>query len=398
LSREFDVVDLFGAPGGLALGFKMCGHFRILACVDCDPAAAATYAGNFTEARVIVDKIQNIDASHLLREAETGREKIDVVIGGPPCPGFSTVGRVKIASLARAGKWNHLKNSHPRFIDDPRNILYKHFVRVVKALRPKFFVMENVFGMTSYNNGETVKQVLDDFGRIGYRTEWKVLNAVNYGVPQERKRIFFIGNRLGVPNQFPAPSHISQTENSEKNLKKAPTVWDAIGDLPRLRAGEGEERQYYNRKPFTHYQKWARRGSKFLFNHVAREHSERDMKLFRYMREGMRWSELPISLKKMYGYRDDVFKDKMKRLYRNRPAWTITAHLAKDGYAYIHPTQDRTITVREAARLQSFPDTFIFHGSRTNQFRQVGNAVPPLLAMAVAREIRKALESCLHDF
>jgi DNA (cytosine-5)-methyltransferase 1 len=393
LSREYSVVDLFGAPGGLSLGFKMSGYFKILACVDNDPVAAATYAYNLNEAKVITSEIQKAYA--FLYEIKKNWGEIDVVMGGPPCPGFSVVGRVKIASLARTGKWNHLKNTHPKFIDDPRNDLYKYFVRVVKKLRPKFFVMENVFGMVSHGGGETVKRVLKDFARIGYATEWRVLNAANYGVPQKRKRIFFVGNRLGLPNPFPAPTHSLSAENSDEGsgLKKTPTVWDAIGDLPRLHAGEGEEMAPYDRNPFTDYQRWARSGSRYVFNHVARPHSERDLRLFRHMREGMRWAELPLRLRMMYGYRDDVFRDRMKRLHRNKPAWTITAHLAKDGYAYIHPTQDRTITVREAARLQSFPDTFIFYGPLTAQFKQVGNAVPPLLAMAVGNEIGKVLES-----
>jgi len=393
LHTKYGVVDLFGAPGGLALGFKLSGHFKILACVDSDTTAAATYAKNFPRTKIITDEIQNVDTTRLLREAEASGDEIDIIIGGPPCPGFSVVGRVKIASLVRSGKWNHLNNSHPRFIDDPRNVLYKHFVRIVKELKPKFFVMENVFGMLSYNNGETVKQILEDFGRIGYRTEWRVMNAVNYGVPQERKRVFFIGNRFSLPNPFPALTHRSPAENfNGGELNEAPTVWDAIGDLPRLRAGEKWEEEPYERKPVTDYQRWARRHSRHVFNHAARRHSERDMKLFSRMQEGTKWEDLPPRLKEMYNYRNDIFKDKMKRLRRNRPSWTITAHLAKDGYAYVHPTQNRTITVREAARIQSFPDTFIFWGSRTSQFRQVGNAVPPLLARAVACEMRKALE------
>jgi len=394
MDAEFTVVDLFGAPGGLALGFRMTGRCAIRACVDSDPVAAETYARNFPEAAMVVDDIRNVDDDRLLSEAGIGKGEVDLVIGGPPCPGFSTIGRVKIASLAGTGRWKNLNGTHPRFIDDPRNVLYKHFVRIVKGLKPKFFVMENVSGMASHNDGRTVRQILRDFGRIGYRTEWKILNAVEYGVPQERKRIFFIGNRLGLPNPFPEPTHRSGTgENTGgKGLKDPVTVWDAIGDLPRLRPGEGEERTSYDRKPRTDYQRWARRGSRHLYNHVARRHSDRDLRLFAHMREGMKWRDLPSWLKKMYGYRDDIFQDKMRRLRRNRPSWTITAHLAKDGYMYIHPTQDRTITVREAARLQSFPDTFIFQGSRTDQFRLVGNAVPPLLARSVAREIIRALE------
>lgn len=396
---EFNVIDLFGAPGGLALGFRMTGRYKILVCVDSDKTAAATYRVNFPATEVIEKRVENVAARDLLDAAQVERGEVDFVIGGPPCPGFSIIGRVKIASLAGTGKWKNLNNSHPRFIDDPRNVLYNHFVRMVKGLRPKFFVMENVSGMVSYNNGETIRQVLEDFGTNGYRTDWKILNAVEYGVPQKRRRIFFIGNRLGLPNPFPTPPHCSSTGGNPGGgkLEDAVTVWDAIGDLPRLRQGEGKEQSSCRRKPFTDYQRWARRRSRHVFNHVARWHSRRDLKLFSHMREGMRWKDLPPKLKKLYGYRDDIFSDKMKRLWRSGPSWTIVAHLAKDGYMYIHPTQDRTITVREAARLQSFPDRFRFMGSRTDQFKQVGNAVPPLLAKAVAGKICKVLENALSQ-
>jgi len=394
MGAKFNIVDLFGGPGGLALGFRMMGCFNIIACVDNDGVAAATYSANFPESRVVVDRIENVTGEDLLCGTGVRRDEIDIVIGGPPCPGFSVVGRVKIASLVRTGKWNHLNNSHPRFIDDDRNTLYRHFVRIVRELKPKYFVMENVSGMASHNGGGTVEYIVEDFSKIGYRTDWKILNAVMYGVPQKRRRIFFIGNRLGLPNPFPAPTHRpSDKKDSEYGrMKDAVTVWNAIGDLPRLRQGTGSENGPYRREAFSSYQRWARRRSRHVFNHVARRHSERDLKLFSYMREGAKWGDLPARLKRMYGYRDDIFHDKMKRLRRSKPSWTITAHIAKDGYMYIHPTQDRSITVREAARLQSFPDTFIFSGSRSSQFRQVGNAVPPLLAEAVASEVRRAFE------
>jgi len=390
---KFNVIDLFGAPGGLALGFRMTGHYNILISVDSDEVAMNTYHENFLETEIIADRIENVTARRLLDTSGMKRGKIDLVMGGPPCPGFSTIGRVKIASLVRAGKWNNMSNDNPRFIDDPRNVLYREFLRLVKGVEPKFFVMENVSGLVSHNGGGTVKQIVENFSRIGYRTDWRILDAVNYGVPQRRKRVFFIGNKLNLPNPFPAPTHrLSGGDPNDEKLNEAVTVWDAIGDVPRICQGEGKKPDVYRRKPFSHYQRWARRHSKYVFNHIARRHSNRDLKLFDNMSEGMKWKDLPSRLRKMYGYRDDVFTDKMKRLRRNRPSWTIVAHLAKDGYMYIHPTRDRSITVREAARLQSFPDTFIFYGPRTSQFSQVGNAVPPLLARAVADEISKVLE------
>lgn len=398
----FTFIDLFAAPGGMSLGFEVAG-FRSLAGVDIDAKAMLTYRRNFPHAVAIVGDITQLSSENLLRRVGVRVFEVDVIIGGPPCQGFSTVGRVKIASLVREGIWN-LSNPHPRFIDDPRNVLYKEFVRIVKDIKPKVFVMENVPGMMSYRDGEIVRQIIEDFSHIGYRTEAKVLNAVWYGVPQMRKRIFFIGTRLkDVDISWPMPEHAEPDETTVtldtfiwgSRLKKPVTVWETIGDLPDPVPGKPGLADFpldYDKPPFSDYQRWAREGSDKVHNHVARQHSERDIKVFSMMKEGMWWRDLPKEIKELYGYRDDIFHDKMKRLRSDSPSWTIVAHLYKDGYMYIHPKQPRTITVREAARLQSFPDRFIFMGSRTDQFKQVGNAVPPLLARAVALSVRQMLE------
>jgi DNA (cytosine-5)-methyltransferase 1 len=402
MKRRFTFIDLFAAPGGLSLGFDMAG-FECLAAVDIDEKGMLTFQQNFPGAAPLVADIRKLDSSSLLKRAGISRDDVDVVIGGPPCQGFSTIGRVKIASLVREGVWN-LRNAHPRFIDDPRNILYKEFVRIVRDLQPKAFVMENVPGMMSYRNGEIVDQIREDFAAIGYRTDARVLNAVQFGVPQVRKRIFFIGTRMdGAKITWPKPTHLeseggmpSLEEFVEGPLKRPVTVWEAIGDLPdpvEGRPGLADLELDYDKPPFSEYQKWARDGSSKVHNHVTRYHSERDIRVFSMMKEGMWWRDLPAEVRELYGYRDDIFHDKMKRLRSDRPSWTVVAHLYKDGYMYIHPKQPRSITVREAARLQSFPDRFIFRGSRTDQFKQVGNAVPPLLAKAVANSVRVMLES-----
>jgi DNA (cytosine-5)-methyltransferase 1 len=417
--REFTFIDLFAAPGGFSLGFEMAG-FKALAGVDIDPVGMKTYSFNFPKAKAIVMDIRRLESRVLMRLADVDEGQVDVIIGGPPCQGFSTIGRVKIASLVRSGVWNNLTNSHPRFIDDPRNVLYKEFMRIVRDLKPLFVVMENVPGMMSYRNGEIVKEILEDFKAIGYRAQVRVLNAADYGVPQIRKRIIFIATRLeNAPIRFPDPTHgkvstkslslleYTVKESSEgvgcATLKPYVTVWDAIGDLPSPapgRLGLADVPLPYDKPPFSDYQKFMREwggGSPDgkLHNHVARQHSERDVKTFQILKEGQWWEDLPEEIKRLYGYRDDIFHDKMKKLIRNAPSWTITAHLYKDGYMYVHPVEPRTITVREAARLQSFPDRFIFKGSRTEQFKQVGNAVPPLMARAIAMEIRKILEEVL---
>jgi DNA (cytosine-5)-methyltransferase 1 len=409
--NSFTVVDLFCAPGGLTLGFEMAGFTSLLG-VDKDSDGMVTYHRNFPKAGAITADIkEEMDSERLMNEAGIGKGQVDVIIGGPPCQGFSNIGRVKIASLVREGVWN-LSTARPRFIDDPRNVLYKEFVRIVRDLRPKFFIMENVPGMKSYRNGEIVDEIIEDFNTAGYFTDSRVLDAVEYGVPQKRKRIFFIGTRLkAVKISWPRPTHFNSdagittldqfVETSTKgSLNPCVTVWEAIGGLPDPvpgRHGLGDVPLDYDRPVGENeqYARWARSGSDKVHNHITRQHSTRDVRVFSIMEEGMWWKDLPEEAKKLYGYRDDIFHDKMKRLYRKKPSWTVVAHLYKDGYMYIHPIQPRSITVREAARLQSFPDRFIFMASRTSQFRQVGNAVPPLLSKAVATKVREMLEKAL---
>ena len=413
MPETFTAIDLFAAPGGLSLGFEMAG-FRVLAAVDIDSRGMETYRFNFPKTKTIVKDIRKLGAKELMKTAEINAGELHVLVGGPPCQGFSTIGRVKIASLAREGKWRHLKIHHPRFIDDPRNVLYKEFMRMVKDIKPMFVVMENVPGMMSYRNGEVVRQIIEDFRILGYRASAKVLNAADYGVPQIRKRIIFIATRIEkAPLVFPRPTHaprpaksvIEYVGNRDAVHRVLPyvTVWEAIGDLPDPVPGRPGLSDYpipYDRDPFSDYQKFMRSWGGgppdgMVHNHITRQHSQRDLLAFSVLKEGQWWKDLPSEIKRLYGYRDDIFKDKMKRLKRDAPSWTITAHLHKDGYMYIHPTQPRSITVREAARLQSFPDRFIFRGSRTDQFKQVGNAVPPLMARAIAAEIRHALEEVL---
>lgn len=388
--KPYNCVEIFSAPGGLSLGFKMAG-FHLLAGIDIYRDGLKTFHANAPDAVAVLRDVKTLSGKELLGMSGLSSGALDVLVGGPPCQGFSTVGRVKIASLVRQGVWK-LKNHDSRLIDDPRNLLYKEFIRLVKEARPKFFVMENVKGITSYRNGELMKEIESEFEMVeeletvGYTVKYKSLDAAEFGVPQHRKRVFFIGNRLGLSNLFPEATYgLSKT--------KFISVWDAIGNLPVLRAGGGTEVTEYNRPTFHKYQEWAREGSSEIHNHVARPHKQRDIETFQQMKPGDKWKDLPQKYRDLYGYREDIFGDKFKRLWKNKgPSWTITAHLCKDGYVYIHPTQSRTLTVREAARLQSFPDRFVFKGPRTSQYRQVGNAVPPLLAKAVSLCVKKALD------
>jgi DNA-cytosine methyltransferase len=382
------VLDLFAAPGGFSQGFREAGY-RILAAVDIDKLGCETLRHNFPETNVIQRDIEDI--------LPRLRGRVDVIIGGPPCQGFSLIGRAKINHL-------HRINKRERFIDDNRNRLYKCFVRTVKKFQPRFFVMENVAGIVSYDEGRVKKEILEDFKRIGYggnsdtgKCDVEILNAADYGVPQTRKRAIFIGNRIGVKNPFPQrtrydQSKITQTtlEENLNGLKPYRTVADAISDLPALGAPGGQdEMEYPPIAILTQYQKWARKESTKVYNHVSRYHSDRDLSFFSKLKPGQVMANLPGELP----YRVDIFEDKVKKQRWDRPSSVILAHMQKDGLMYVHPDQVRSFTPREAARLQSFNDSFRFMGSMTNQFRQVGNAVPPILAEAIAMAIKPFIKS-----
>ncbi len=375
------VLDIFAGPGGLGEGFSQAGYF-ITAAVDNDDYAAETLRNNAGKRGTLIIKndIRELDLSGF----------VDVVVGGPPCQGFSMVGRPKI---------KHLKHGEGKTrVIDRRNSLYKHFVRAVESLNPQFFVMENVPGILSYRGGKIKAEILQSFSSIGYATDVKVLNAAEFGVPQIRKRAFFIGNRLRIENPYPTRTHADLAKKSNLDSKGAvklqdyAKVRDAISDLPPLQPSQGsDEVPYPDFLELTAYQRWVREGSPMLYNHVSRFHNDRDRKIFRQLRQGQTMEDLPPESRP---YRDDIFKDKIKKQRWNRPSSAILAHMQKDGLMYVHPDsrQARTLTPREAARIQSFPDRFRFYGPMTQQFRQIGNAVPPLLARCIAEAIRPLLK------
>lgn len=363
-------LDLFCGAGGLSLGFERAGY-RIGLGVEKDELACRTHRHNFGDHCYLGD-IQGItDPEAFVREQHL--ERVDVIIGGPPCQGFSRVGR---------GKMRNLRND-PTYIHDPRNQYYSEFIRFVATLRPLVFAMENVPDLQYYVDGEglLLTKALERFRELGYTVEARVLQADRYGVPQTRRRLFIVGNRLGRPIRWP-----------EQIEGESITVWQAIGDLPMVsHKHRQDEIAYRPRAELNDYQRLMRQGSgDVLYNHQTRWHNEQDLGAFVRLSEGGRYVDLPAEYKR---YRDDIFKDKYWKLYRERPSWTIEAHIGKDTYRHIYPSREgepeppRTISVREAARLQSFPDRFRFLGPFTLQFRQVGNAVPPLLAQAVAEAI-----------
>ena len=394
-------VDLFGGAGGMSLGFEMAG-FRPMATLDSFRPGTDTYRRNFPD--VPPDCVVCADASApgaidgFSAAAGLRRGDVRVVIGGPPCQGFSVAGRVKLASLGGPRR----AKKDPRFIEDPRNLLYKSFVGFIDRLRPDVVVMENVTGMLSYKNGTVANEINTTLKDLGYpECDYRVLNAADYGVPQTRHRVFFMAAKRGMKVSWPKPTHVPRSRSAKlpfaKSLPLHTTVWDAIGDLPRISRPEKGDRsknssRKYAAKPSCSFQRMMRGGLSSVENNITRWHRGKDLDVFDKMEQGDRWADLPDAVRKKIGYSDKSFNDKWRRLSKNRPSWTVTSHLSKDGYMFIHPTQCRTISVREAARLQSFPDRFVFEGSRSAQFQQIGNAVPPLLAAAIARAVGDSLE------
>ena len=402
-SGSLRFIDLFGVPGGMSLGFKLAG-MQPVGALDIFKSGILTYQKNFPEVPpenvVCADAGKNNIVRLFQKRTSLKPADVDVIIGGPPCQGFSTMGRVKIASLVKNGQ-RVGRSSNPRFIDDRRNYLYRSFIKFVDWFKPKAIVMENVTGMISYKDGRITEQIENDLAEIGYpNAKPEILDAVEYGVPQFRKRIFFIATKDNRPITWPASTHFQKPEH-DRILPAAKnryvTVGDAIGDLPPLPIPEKNLKiEYcemkYGKKPECRFQEWARGGQDTLHNNITRWHRKKDIEVFSNMRPGEKWSDLSEADRKKIGYSDRSFNDKWKRLRNDKPSWAVVAHLQKDGYMYIHPTQNRTVSVREAARLQSFPDSFVFCGSRSAQFWQIGNAVPPLLAKAIAEHLKDILQ------
>jgi DNA (cytosine-5)-methyltransferase 1 len=371
--RSLTAIDLFCGAGGLSEGFRQAG-FHVLAGQDFDEAAGATFVSTHHEARFIPGPIQEVTASNLLRATGLKRGELDVLIGGPPCQGYSVY-------------------NHQRGEDDPRAGLFREYLRIVEGLRPNWMVMENVTGITSISGGAIVRQIEKGMGRLGYRVKMKMLKAEEFGVPQERRRIFFIATRTRNPIFFPKPTH-------GHGLADFVTVWDAISDLPTVVSG-GEARNFaYASGPKNEYQRLLRGDEKLVTNHEAPRLASVNEERMKHIPPGGSWRDIPFALLPK-GMRRAKRSDHTKRYGRPRKtdlACTILTKCDVHWGAYIHPVQNRAITVREAARLQSFPDLFTFQGSKTEQYKQVGNAVPPLLGYNVARAVLRAIEAPEMDY
>jgi DNA (cytosine-5)-methyltransferase 1 len=344
LASEPTVIDLFCGAGGLSCGFRQAG-FAVLAGLDNWEEALVTYRYNFPDTKTL-----NVDIEKVTPR-EIAVDTVDVIIGGPPCQGFSISGK--------------------RLMNDPRNKLYKAFVSLVAHYKPKLFVMENVPGVIRLFNGKVKEQIVADFSAVGYHVETKLLSAENYGVPQQRKRVFFVGiNSEKIKNtkkfEFPIATH-----GAENNLIPFVTVKDAISDLDFIPDDkEWDECINYKLPAVNDYQKLMRKKSKYIYNHVAVIHKSRTKEIIAMVPDGGNYKNLPKEL-----WETRKVHIAWTRMNSTRPCFTIDA-----GHNHhFHYKENRVPTVRESARIQSFPDTFVFLGNKTRQFRQVGNAVLTIL-------------------
>lgn len=365
--RALTVIDLFCGAGGLSEGFRQAG-FRVLVGQDYDQCAGETFSATHPEAKFIGGPIQDVTPAQLLKAAARKRGEIDVIVGGPPCQGYSVY-------------------NHQRGEADPRAGLFREYLRIVKGICPRWIVMENVTGITSIAGGKIVDEIYKGLEGLGYRVDMKILRAEDYGVPQERRRVFFIATRSDAPILFPEVTH-------GRDLKPYVTVWDAISDLPKLMNGEKTGPRPYRSAPKNGYQAVLRGNRTMVANHSASKLSVINEQRMKHIAPGGSWRDIPRELLPK-GMLKAKRSDHTKRYGRPRKtdlSCTILTKCDLHWGAYIHPVQDRSFTVREAARLQGFPDFFEFMGSSTEQYVQVGNAVPPILGKAVAEAVLLADE------
>lgn len=360
MGKKFTCVDLFSGAGGLSRGFYDAGYDVVLG-VDFDEAALKTFKANHGSAEAMkLDLFNHDNIDVIVNYLKDRNIKLDVLVGGPPCQGFSIAG--------------------PRDMNDKRNSLYVAMVKLAERLKPQAVVLENVPGMIQTNGGIGAKRIIEDFKQIGYVMTPKLLYAPDYGIPQIRKRVFFVG-LLNSKSEFEFPEAFVDKEEYV-------TCEQAIGDLPSLQTQEGEiiygeEIQEYVCEPQSEYQRKMRLNSKKVHNHVGSVPIEKTKHMISLVPEGKNYKALPEEYQGIYKYHEAL-----TRYHSKKPSNTInTGHRS-----HFHYKWNRIPTVRESARLQSFPDDFIFYGNKSQQYRQVGNAVPPMLGQVVANKLKEYLK------
>lgn len=381
------LIDLFSGCGGFSLGMERAG-FRCLAAIDFNAEAVETFRANFPKVPHVLERdLTKFPPAELAKLI--GTDRVDVIAGGPPCQGFSGARKVDGA------------NHGDRLKDDPRRLLFREYLRYVAHFQPRVFIMENVLGLQTAAGGAYFTAVQHEARLLGYRVVSQVADAFALGVPQKRRRQLIIGVRGDLPGFF--PSELTPAPRAFPGT----TLGPAIGDLPPLTAGEGDEDCDYDPdRRRRHLARWGKVARRYLYRvlevaeaplltaHRARPHSARDLRDFALLHEGESSAQaMRRGVAFEWPYSKEHFKDRYTRQSRRKACSTIVAHLSKDGLMFIHPTQNRSLTPREAARVQSFPDWFWFPVARTHQFRIIGNAVPPLIAEAVGLEVRAFLSA-----
>ena len=379
------VMDLFCGTGGFSKGFENAGSFEVAFGIDALPVAVDTFRLNHHRAVALGADIRDVKLDAVSHQTGLTRGDVDVIVGGPPCQGFSSIRPFRSAKA-----------------DDPRNSLFEEFAKYLNYFRPPVFVMENVVGLATHNKGFTIEQMQQCFEDLGYTSDWRIINAAHFGVPQKRERLVMIGAEYGVAVRFPSPTFAGEFktiglrdrtrcllppartkepalfENNESKLPDAFTLMEAIEDLPSVAAGK--EVNEYRLPPQNDYQAARRRNSHQLELHIATGHTERMLEIIRH--SGSNINSVPEHLI------SSGFSSRYSRLDPDEPAVTLTVNFVHPASnKCIHPFQDRALTLREGARLQSFDDDFSFAGTRTQIAKQIGNAVPPLLGQAIAESL-----------
>ncbi len=364
-----NVVDLFSGVGGLSYGFAHSPNYKLVAANEILRPMAEAYRLNHPEVTVLEGDVRHFSAASLKLKGGRSATKIDLVVGGPPCQAYSTVGK--------------------RLLNDPRGALFQEYFRILRELKPKAFIFENVKGLLSMGQGELLQTIIRLFESLDFQVQYKLINSANYGVPQIRERLIIVGTKSGLTFKYPGESHrdpAAAVNFFNAKLDTWRTLGDAIGDLPRI--ASGEESFKYETGPQNDFQRLMRANApETLTNHNAPNHNQQLIALMNALPEGGSPRDIPEYLRPKSG-----FPNTYCRLWWDKPSTTLTRNLGTPSSSRcIHPYRARGLTTREGARIQSFPDSYHFYGSRSDRNLQIGNAVPTLVSIALAKQMVETL-------